>query len=453
MRFTALGGFCFLVTAVIAAACTNDFDRFDFDDDDDGGSGGAPTASSSVTSGGGMASTSTSSSSSSAVTTTTGMGGGGPECTSPVQCPGMDFDCDIRVCNDMMCGREDRPQGLPCDDNGGAVCDGLGSCVECNVDADCATITNGVCDLTTNTCLPASCTDGITNGMETDLDCGGTVCNPCINGDDCVLASDCQSNLCDANLLCVACTLDTDCGTGEFCDAGGVCTPQGVLGDGCGADNECASGFCPADDGVCCDTACDTLCESCLLADTGQADGTCAPVTASTDPKGECTIALSSCDGDFCSGTAGACEPAAATTVCRPPAGACDPAELCDGTSNVCPADVLAGAGSICNASLGACDPQEVCDGVSPTCPPDVVSPANTVCGPVMGPCDAEEVCDGVSDACPADGFIADGGTPVGVGCGPYLCDGAMASCPTMCAVAADCVVGNVCQADMTCAP
>ena len=429
------------------AACTNDFGSFEFGSGGAGGEGTMASSSTTTTSSGmgGMMTTSTS--------TTSGMGGmgGDPGCTSPLMCPGMDTDCQLRSCVNMVCGFEERPVGLNCNDGGGTVCDGMGTCVECVADADCSAITDGACDTNTNTCLPADCMDTLLNGMETDIDCGGGVCNPCINGDDCMLAADCASNLCDANMMCAACTLDTDCAANEWCDAG-ICAPQGILGDSCTGDNECQSGNCPGDDGVCCDTSCGSTCESCLFADTGSADGTCAPVTAGIDPKNECNVALLSCNGDFCSGTAGACQPAMANSICRPSAGACDPPEVCDGAATSCPADTLAGGGSICNASQGGCDPQEVCDGATPTCPTDEVSLVNTVCRASVTPCDAEEVCDGVADTCPVDDVIADGGTPVLGGCGNYLCDGAVATCPSMCAGNGDCVVPNTCQS-MSCMP
>ena len=152
--------------------------------------------------------------------------------------------------------------------------------------------------------------DGVVNGTESDVDCGGMDCPACIDGEMCGVAGDCQSNYCD-NGTCTACVLDTDCAAtpNHYCDTS-VCTPQKVGGDACAADNECVTGFCPADDGVCCDTACGGLCESCLAADTAQAnDGVCDAVTAGTDPKGECIDMPTMCLSDFCSGTAGSCQP------------------------------------------------------------------------------------------------------------------------------------------------
>lgn len=50
-------------------------------------------------------------------------------------------------------------------------------------------------------CLPPSCSDRISNGDETGVDCGGT-CLPCAPGMACQVASDCASLNCDSS-LCV----------------------------------------------------------------------------------------------------------------------------------------------------------------------------------------------------------------------------------------------------------
>lgn len=132
-------------------------------------------------------------------------------------------------------------------------------------------------------------------------------------------------------------------------------------GTACTTGNECASGFCV--DGVCCDTACTDDCESCLAADTAEADdGTCAPVTTAD--------------------------------VCRAGSGdACDPDEVCDGVSGSCPANTISPAGTVCRAGSGdGCDPDETCTGfVSVACGVDVVQPDGTACdagtGPQSGEC------------------------------------------------------------------
>ena len=54
--------------------------------------------------------------------------------------------------------------------------------------------------------LPANCNDGMQNGDETDLDCGGS-CDVCSDGLGCAAPSDCQSGLCPAG----TCTLAANC--------------------------------------------------------------------------------------------------------------------------------------------------------------------------------------------------------------------------------------------------
>ena len=50
---------------------------------------------------------------------------------------------------------------------------------------------------------PPSCTDGVKNGGETDLDCGGSDCGPCVIGKACAKNADCASAACEMN-KCVA---------------------------------------------------------------------------------------------------------------------------------------------------------------------------------------------------------------------------------------------------------
>lgn len=104
-------------------------------------------------------------------------------------------------------------------------------------------------------------------------------------------------------------------------------TTPGELGASCGGATECASGHCV--DGVCCDSACEGVCEACSGA------GHCGPVAAGDDPRSDCAeSAPRSC------GTTGACDGAGhcarydATTVCGDAsctAGVAVAVSLCDG--------------------------------------------------------------------------------------------------------------------------
>jgi hypothetical protein len=111
------------------------------------------------------------------------------------------------------------------------------------------------------------------DGVETDVDCGGNVCNACANKLQCGQGSDCASSTC-ANGTCVAqhCTntygprqVSGDAGpvsgdpgdaTETDIDCGGPdCAPCKGL-QGCVVDSDCASGLCsthfnPMSSGVC----------------------------------------------------------------------------------------------------------------------------------------------------------------------------------------------------------
>jgi len=78
----------------------------------------------------------------------------------------------------------------------------------CNSGADCAT---GIC--LNQRCYPAACGDGIRNGDESDIDCGGNSCPKCGGGKVCITGTDCASEKC-LNGKC------TDPGTNGSPDAG-----------------------------------------------------------------------------------------------------------------------------------------------------------------------------------------------------------------------------------------
>ena len=73
-------------------------------------------------------------------------------------------------------------------------------------------------DLPTRQAAPVpTCSDGVKNGSESDIDCGGT-CPRCENTRDCESQDDCRSALCVSG-VCNACLNDVDCGI----DANGAC--------------------------------------------------------------------------------------------------------------------------------------------------------------------------------------------------------------------------------------
>ena len=62
--------------------------------------------------------------------------------------------------------------------------------LSCETNSDCA---SGVC--TDGTCAEPTCSDGVRNGEETDVDCGGPECQACEQGKRCNDDSDCQGAL------------------------------------------------------------------------------------------------------------------------------------------------------------------------------------------------------------------------------------------------------------------
>jgi uncharacterized protein YkwD len=262
------------------------------------------------------------------------------ECVVASDCAGIDGACQQRSCSDGVCGMQQAAAGTSCDEQGGALCDGAGVCVECLVESDCS---DGICQA--NQCVPAACGDGVQNGDESAIDCGGS-CAPCANGVQCNGAADCVSGFCNAG-TCAPCGNDGQCGANGYCNAGS-CAPKKVGGDVCGAANQCQSGFCPADDGVCCNSACNGTCRACVAGKTGGTTGTCDDVSAGQDFEAECgDQGAASCgaNGMGCNGN-GACNVYASGTQCAAPScsgGQETAASQCNGNGSC-----VAGGSSAC---------------------------------------------------------------------------------------------------------
>jgi hypothetical protein len=88
---------------------------------------------------------------------------------------------------------------------------------------------------------PPTCTDGLKNGSETGVDCGGGTCPRCLNGDNCASRNDCGSSFC-LNQRCQSC-IGSDCGAGCFCSATEICANSNFVNLGSG--DRCSQ--CPSD--------------------------------------------------------------------------------------------------------------------------------------------------------------------------------------------------------------
>ncbi|UQA56079.1 hypothetical protein [Polyangium aurulentum] len=238
-----------------------------------------------------------------------------------VQCTGTgeeqtvadDLDVPVEPCYDGMCSNG-TPSTTPskkdtkCDVNGGKSCDGLGNCVECTGNDDCGADPFTFCDPKYGTCH--SCIDGVKNGDETDIDCGGYNCTDCNQGKGCEAPTDCKTNFCAdgvccnaaCNEACKACNLsgqigtcdvvdkyseDASYGNGQSClnSAGLACTGAGscakALGAMCTANGDCASLRCADPDAngqkTCLKAPGDTCAQNAECFNNTCANGFCAP--------------------------------------------------------------------------------------------------------------------------------------------------------------------------------
>ena len=174
-------------------------------------------------------------------------------------------DCTTGVCKDAGQGKQCQPpapdDGVKNGDETDTDCGGTkapkcGDGKACMVRNDCA---NDVCNA--GKCQAAICNDLSKNGTETDVDCGGSGCPRCDDLLGCKVADDCKSGVCKAGaggvLACAVPTptdgvkngteTDVDCGGGAAgtpkCAVAKACTVHAdCVTDGCDYNGKCAAG-------------------------------------------------------------------------------------------------------------------------------------------------------------------------------------------------------------------
>lgn len=144
-----------------------------------------------------------------------------------------------------------------------------------------------------------SCTDGIKNGNETGVDCGGGICPPCASGQPCVVGTDCASRVCSGGVCAVAACndavkngteTDVDCG-------GGTCSACGA-GKHCAVGNDCTSKVCTA--GVCAAATCTDLVKNGAETDVDCGGGTCGKCSTGKQCVGGTDCVSGICTGNVC---------------------------------------------------------------------------------------------------------------------------------------------------------
>jgi hypothetical protein len=265
--------------------------------------------------------------------------------------------------------------GEPCDDEGDCPVRGVSppadagpTCLagRCDDLEDCATF---VC--VEGCCAEASCSDGVANGGESDRDCGGGCAARCDVGQSCRSEADCGAGLgcppsrarctpeaCDNGVLDGAEIL-IDCGGGECSGC-----PDGTA---CSSGADCASSSC-SDAGRCAPPSCGDG-----VRNQDELGVDCGGLCALPCPPGSaCTLALE-CTSGVCGG--GSCTLASDTQCCR--AASCDDGVLnggeadldCGSADPLCP---RCEAGRLCQAdaqcSSGVCDAGRCCGGTTGDC-------------------------------------------------------------------------------------
>jgi hypothetical protein len=128
-------------------------------------------------------------------------------------------------------------------DCGGTSCPGCATGLKCKQDSDCV---SAYCN--DGKCARASCVDKVKNLNETDIDCGGPDCPPCAVGKSCKAFSDCQQQSCTAG-KCQPQTCDDHFqGPGETdVDCGGPNCAPCAIGKMCIALGDCVTSVCGPD--------------------------------------------------------------------------------------------------------------------------------------------------------------------------------------------------------------
>jgi hypothetical protein len=369
---------------------------------------------------------------------------GGQTCASNGQC-GSGF-CVDGVCCDTACNS---------------------NCNSCNVTGSvgtCHTVPNGATDGTctvSSACFGGTC---LLIGGQTCASNGQCGSGFCVDGVCCDTACNSNCNSCNVAGSVGTChtvpngATDGTC-TGSSACFGGTCILIG--GQTCTSNGQCGSGFCV--DGVCCDTACNSNCNSCNVAGSvgtchavpdGATDGTCTGSSACF--SGSCNlISGQTCTGGGQCGSGncvdGVCCGSSSCNLCS----SCDVSgslgtchTVPDGTTN----GTCTGPGSACFAGTcklvngQTCSDASVCgsgncvDGVCcgagacGVCSSCSVSGSVGTChtvpnGTTNGTCNGSSACFGGScnlingQTCTGGGQCGSGNCVDGVCCGSSSCD------------------------------
>ena len=269
-------------------------------------------------------------------------------------------------------------------DCGGPECPPCAKGKLCEVDEDCEI--DLFCDADGTCQDPHSCSDGVKNGQETDIDCGGPNCRRCPDGEACFINNDCESNFCNRSAgptVAGVCRIKASCRNGRKdggetdVDCGGPECPPCEFGQKCDSADDCAG-----PNFLCLDRAGDgTAHKVCVECKTGDH---CLALYGGTRPYcvrnkcRQCRDEVDCGEGEECDD--GTC---IASGTCTAGKDFChDGVEGCNGTSACSCFQTISGE-PFCSSSFGqcfACEADSDCD---------LVTGAGSACivhaGPVCG--------------------------------------------------------------------
>ncbi|MEO7330865.1 MAG: hypothetical protein ABI193_19985, partial [Minicystis sp.] len=288
-----------------------------------------------------------------------------------------DIDCGGAICakcaNGKVCAvnadcSSNSCVGGFCAAAGGGCADGAKNGTETDIDcggAACPKCANGKVCLSLTDCLSASCasgicaaivptcTDGVKNSAETDIDCGGGTCGKCANGKTCSVHTDCLSAGCVGGVCAVVAATCSDGlknGSETDVDCGGGACPKCAIGKTCAGAVDCVivGGFAQCQNGIC--VVPFMTCAN-AVKDGTETDIDCGGANCGKCPNGWICNVGSDCKSGACAGN-----------ICVPPSPTC-----VDGIKNGSETDTDCG-GAVCPKCAAGQTCSNVGDCLSASC-------------------------------------------------------------------------------------
>ncbi|MFO0666244.1 MAG: hypothetical protein U0174_19980 [Polyangiaceae bacterium] len=177
-------------------------------------------------------------------------GAAAPKCTDGKRCA-VAGDCESLVCVGKICQKASHADEVKNLDETGVDCGGPDpTAARCAVGQTCVTSSDcalNSCNRNTKICQQPAI-NGVQDGTETDIDCGGDSAPPCDDAKKCLAGADCKSFVCSGAKLCSPASKTDGVKNGDESDidCGGTTTgaPKCAVGKSCNTMTDCGSDSC-----------------------------------------------------------------------------------------------------------------------------------------------------------------------------------------------------------------